>query len=170
MSLFISSTQSTLPASSGLATQDAPYRQWGGNYRLVDNNRKVKPESGSLINGSARDTQAALYRQQFNDYIARFGGAEQELVDAYGNVGLRNERIAAGVGYSNKGFDNAERAQEVTQSRYQIPLTPQQKQDQDRRFAQSRSLGAVDITNRTRQHMVDRDAAMLTGGLSDYRK
>jgi len=123
-----------------------------------------------LIGGSARDTQAELYRQQFDDYVARFGDKEQELVDSYGNVSLRNAQIATAKNYSRQGFDNAEKAEEITRSRYGVSRNQQEQRDHDRRFNQARGLAEVDIANRTRQHMVDRDRQMLTTGMSGYSK
>lgn len=120
-----------------------------------------------LINGSARDTQAAIYREQWDDYIARFAPKEDELIDSYYNrEALTADGVAEARQYAGLGMDGAMQAQQVTQSRYQSAMTPQEIEAQNRRFSLGRGLAEVDSANRTRQHIADRYRNLLGSGLT----
>ena len=127
--------------------------------------------TSGLTNGSARDTQAKLYRQQFDDYVKRFGPKEEELIGSYNNkAGLTNTKVAEAKQFAGLGMDNAMQAQQITQSRYQTAMTPQEREAQQRSFSLERGLADVDVANRTRQHIADRYRNMLSGGLSSFSK
>jgi len=122
------------------------------------------------FSGNARDTMAQLYRNQWEDYISRFGGAEKELVGSYRNQGLMTNRLNEARKFANLGSDSGEAAQGLLQSRYQARYTPQETAAQRRSNLLDRTLARVDLANRTRSHMVDRDRAILDGGLTNSGK
>ena len=113
--------------------------------------------------GVASDTLAAISREQWNDYRARFIPLENKLIDAYDNPDLRQERMDAATGYAAVSADNAQGVAERQMSRYGLNNDSQAGQ---REAGLAKTTSIVDAQNTSRDQMNARDQLLLAGGLT----
>lgn len=159
------------------ATPDAPVSASRGAY--PDNGSSsdysqsrdvpATPENlvtGELINGSARDTQAALSRADWNDYKTRFFPLEDELISRYNNEGLRNQAMSESADAVNTAFDTNEGVQQRRLSRYGTSLAPDQQAALNRDNNVARVATLTDTRNLTRDTYADLDEQILSGSAS----
>lgn len=118
---------------------------------------------GQLVNGSARETQAALARAEWDDYKARFFPLEDDLIGRYNNEGIRNDAIAENVSAVGTAFDSNAGTQERRLSRYGTSLAPDQKAALDRDNQVSKVAAITDVKNLTRGAYADIDQQILSG-------
>lgn len=118
---------------------------------------------GQLINGSARDTQAALARAEWADYKSRFFPLEERLISQYDNKALREQAIGENSQAVNRAFDADQGIQQRRLSRYGVSLAPDQKQALERQNQVARVATLTDVRNLTRDAYADLDNQILTG-------
>ncbi len=118
---------------------------------------------GVLINGSARDTQAALAREEWKDYISRFFPLEDKLIDQYDNAAMRETALGENARAVNQAFDADRGIQQRRLSRYGVSLAPDQQAALDRQNQVARVATLTDVRNLTRDAFTDLDSQILTG-------
>lgn len=137
--------------------------QSGGQQPTI---HKTGPTPGSLVSGSARDTQAALARAEWNDYKNRFFPLEENLINRYDNANLRNMAMAENHNATNTAFDVDRGVQARRLSRYGTSLSADQQAAQDRENQVSRVAALTDVRNLTRDAYSDIDQQILFGSSS----
>jgi hypothetical protein len=113
--------------------------------------------------GVASDTLAAINREQWDDYKARFIPRENQLIDAYDNPALRQERMDAATGYAASSADSAQGVAARQMSRYGLNNDSQAGQ---REAGLTKTASIVDAQNTSRDQMNARDQLLLAGGLT----
>jgi len=117
--------------------------------------------------GSQADNQLAqIYRDQWSDYVKRFFPLENELVDTYNNPTVHNRIIGSAVDQTMAGMDAAQGSFGRSMARFGLNQDAQVKQETDRSFNLARTTAVVDAKNRTRQALLERDQAILGGGIT----
>ena len=119
--------------------------------------------AGKLVNGSARDTQAALARADWNDYKERYYPIEEELISRYNNKELVNNAIAENTQAVNTAYDTDEGIQQRRLSRYGVSLSADQQAALDRESQVSRVATLTDTRNLTRDTYADLDEQIMSG-------
>ena len=127
-------------------------------------NKKIVP--GQLINGSSRDTQAALARADWNDYKARFFPLENKLIGQYNNGERRSNAIAENSEAVNTAFDADAGVQQRRLTRYGTHLSADQQAANSRQNQISKTATLTDTRNMTRDSYADLDSQILTGSSS----
>lgn len=113
--------------------------------------------------GVASDTLSAINKSQWEDYKQRYIPIENELMDAYDNPELRQERMAAVTNDAATASDNAQRMTSLSLSRYGQADTSAG----DARASQlTKASNIVDARNVNRQQMNSRDQLLISGGLT----
>lgn len=138
---------------------------WDMSRIIADAQEKQLAQTG-LIKGSARETQAYLSRQQWEDYKTRFVPLENELLAAYDNPAQRQEGVNKAVSLANTAYDTSQGIMGRNMARYGINMTPQQQASVQSSSNLSRSLAGVDAANRTKTMFNERNDQLLTGGLT----
>jgi len=113
--------------------------------------------------GVASDTLAAINREQWDDYKARFIPLENKLIDAYDNPELRNKRMSAVTDYASNAADSARGVASRTMSRYGVDGNTQAG---NREAVLAKTTSIVDAQNTNRDQMNARDQLLLAGGLT----
>lgn len=110
---------------------------------------------GDPVSHQASDELAALYRGDWDDYLARFAPEEQRQVDAMSDVSNENERKQA---IADVGTSYARAPQQLEQSAFTsgVTLTPQDKASYARRLNTEQGLATVNAANRVTQAQTDR--------------
>lgn len=128
--------------------------------------RTTGPAPGTLVSGSARDTQAALARAEWNDYKKRFFPLEENLISRYDNASLRNQAMAENHNATNTAFNVDRGVQARRLSRYGTSLSADQQAAQNRENQVSRVAALTDVRNLTRDAYSDIDQQILSGSSS----
>ena len=146
-------------------TDQAPGPILGGfNFSGVDFSTKTsKITPGQLVNGSSRDTQAALAREDWDDYKERFFPLENKLIDQYNNGERRSNAIAESGEAVNMAFDADAGVQQRRLSRYGTNLSADQQAASDRQNQISKTATLTDTRNLTRDSYADLDSQILSG-------
>ena len=137
--------------------------QSGGQQPTI---QKTGPTPGSLVSGSARDTQAALARAEWNDYKNRFFPLEENLINRYDNANLRNMAMTENHNATNTAFNVDRGVQARRLSRYGTSLSADQQAAQNRENQVSRVAALTDVRNLTRDAYSDIDQQILFGSSS----
>jgi hypothetical protein len=113
--------------------------------------------------GYATDTIAGVQRAQWEDYKRNYIPDEDELIAAYNNPQLKEERLAASTQIAATSADTAREVAARGLSRYGQTMDSAG----DARAAQlTKSAAMVDAQNVNRQMMNERDKLLLSGGLT----
>jgi len=140
---------------------EGPTRIWESLPQVTSGPPSLVP--GQLINGSARETQAALARAEWDDYKARFFPLEENLINRYNNEGLRNQAIGENVSAVNTAFDTDAGVQQRRLSRYGVSLGADQQSALERNNQVSKVAAVSDVKNLTRGAYADIDQQILSG-------
>jgi len=118
---------------------------------------------GRLVNGSSRDTQAALARADWGDYKKRFFPVEGQLIAQYNNQDRVNSAMAENSSAVNNAFNADAGVQGRRLSRYGTSLSADQQAVNDRQNQIARTATLTDTRNMTRDSYADLDSQILTG-------
>lgn len=124
---------------------------------------RTGPTPGQLVGGSARSTQAALSRAEWNDYKKRFFPLEENLINRYDNASLRNQAMAENHNATNNAFNVDRGVQARRLSRYGTSLSADQQAAQNRENQVARVASLTDVRNLTRDAYADIDQQILSG-------
>jgi len=122
--------------------------------------------SSSSSNEDARQRFARVTREQWADYLSRFGPIENKLISAYDNPKMRNADIAAARGLATGAFDTASRGSLMEAARFGMAGELESDKAFQRKMNMGRVAADVDAANETRRHDIARDQYILTGGIS----
>lgn len=149
-----------MPAAGYRGTQD-PSGHADQNQGLS----RLDMASLSSLGEINRNGLAQLYRRDYDTYRRRFVPIEDELLDAYDNVGDRREAISTGLADISSSFARSQAdLQDQLRSRG-LALTPEQQAFQQRRSDFQRGVAEVTSINRTNRRFDERDRGLLTTGV-----
>jgi len=114
--------------------------------------------------GVASDTLASISRAQWEDYKARYLPLESQLMAGYKNPWEQQSAINESVSLSQGAFDAATATKQRELSR--MGIGSGNLQGLQRRQEIDKTAATVDAMNTARQHIVDRDKMLLSGGLT----
>jgi hypothetical protein len=112
---------------------------------------------------------AQLARKQWADYQARFIPQEQKLIDSLGN-----RSVLQGVDFARdsigKAFDAQRQGLAMDMARMGVKPTADQQVAMDRSLAAQQSSALVNAENTARQHALDRNLAVMSGGMTTMNR
>ena len=133
---------------------------WGRGGTDNDVDYEAPPDAPAA-GGSASDTMAALHRDQWADYLARFAPLEIELRDSI----LSGERLNNALGRANTAVGTQYKTAAGTMQRNnaRFGLLTGMTDAQQRQFDISRASTSAAINNRTRQQIGDSNMGLMAG-------
>jgi hypothetical protein len=120
--------------------------------------------------GGAGEINAAITREQWEDYKARFQPYEDRLAAIFKNGGLMEgeaERIPEAV---NQSFDTMRGIADRRLSRYGIAPNKDQTTSRDRMASLDKAIASVDAKNNLWATADERQDKIMTGGIDTMRK
>lgn len=125
----------------------------------VDPNQAFRGDQG------ASELQGQLRRAQWNDWKARFSPYIGTLSDIAQDEGASATAAANASGAMGQAFDANQQAQQQDRQAFGISQTPAQQQANERRANVQRSASMVSAGNQARISSLDRQSAILAGGM-----
>lgn len=149
-----------------------------GRDPLIDRIRTQAPESDiPSLNGLpyvnpnnnsyASQTNANIYRADWEDYKARFAPYEQKLMDLVGNEQNRDSLLQNATDNVNQGFGIAQADFTNRMSNYGVTNNALQQQVNSKTNELSRTAALVGARNGVRTQFKDTENNILAGGLGD---
>ncbi len=142
------------------------------------NNMSLTPESG-ISNRNAQQTTSGLAdyhvnpnasyqsvleqltRQQYDDYIARFQGNEDRIVDLAMGDELVNKQLDRNQGIADKNLKQADQAAIDAQAKF--GLSDRRTVQQKRNLEMNNALSLASMNNNTRSAVKDLQIGLMTG-------
>lgn len=129
---------------------------YGPNGNLVDWKKFQKSPSKIM---------AQLLRKQYEDYIARYQGTENALMDmtSYNNPELVSEEVATATNTANNAMAAAAANQQYAYQHLGMAQTAETQQANTARNSLNTSTAVVDAANKVRQRIADRNQQIALG-------
>lgn len=134
----------------------------GGKYGPSELWDRNKPEGGG--GSEASDALAALYGAEYDDYLRRFVPIENEIIKRVTDPSFTTGAVTGSVEDVRSGYANADQQFTDRMGRLGLTLTPQQQAARDRTQQHQLGLSEVEVANRVRQQVTDRNLALIGGG------
>ena len=145
---------------AGQGSVDGGLSNVNGDPNSIDVNSK----------GGAGELNAAITREQWEDYKARFQPYEDRLAAIFKNGGLMEGEAERIPEAGNQSFDTMRGIADRRLSRYGIAPNKDQTTSRDRMASLDKAIASVDAKNNLWATADERQDKIMTGGIDTMRK
>lgn len=125
----------------------------------------VNPSNGLF---GASDTYGRISRQQWEDYKARFGPVEQELMDYVNSPAALNAGVTQATTATAGAYDRGQQSAMRSMQGIGATMSGDQQAAMDRKFKFSKNLAVTDASNIARMQGKERRMMALVGGSNSF--